>query len=57
MGIASMPCLVMPISLTPALIGLLAIRLNPQAGKSLVIFRKRARETKSRYASITIPHV
>src|SRR5450759_80513 len=33
------------------LMQLLAIRLSPQAGKSLVIPRTRGRETRSRYAS------
>jgi hypothetical protein len=32
--------LAMPVFPTPTLMGLLAIRLSPQAGKSLVILRK-----------------
>ena len=52
MGMASMP-----IPLSPTLMGLLAIRLSPQAGKSLVISRKRERGTKSRFASITTLYV
>ena len=47
--------LAMPVSLSPALMELLAIRLGRQktSAKSLVISRKRERGTGSRYASFT----
>ncbi len=52
-----MPCLmmksIMPVFLSPTLMGLLAIRLSPQAGKSLVISREREREQAYRYANRT----
>ena len=46
----------MPVSLTPALMGLLAIRLSCKktAAKSLVISRKRARGARARCASFTL---
>jgi hypothetical protein len=55
MWMTEMPFLMMkcgmPISLSPTLMGLLAIRLSPQAGKSLVISRNREREQTYRYAN------
>ena len=44
----------MPASLSPSLMEQLAIRLSPQAGKSLVISRKRARGATYRYANFTL---
>ena len=41
----------MHVSLTSILMRLLAIRLSPQAGKSLVISRKRARRKTHRCAT------
>jgi len=56
-GIANMPPrmprLAVPVSFSPALMELLAIRLSPQAGKPLVIPR-RGRVIRFRYASFTL---
>src|SRR3990167_2017667 len=46
--------LAMPVSLASILMKQLAIRLSPQAGKSLVISRKRERRQTNRYASFTL---
>ncbi|MDP2851818.1 MAG: hypothetical protein Q8O23_00260 [Gallionella sp.] len=44
----------MKLAMPAPLMELLAIRLSPQAGKSLVISRKRAREQTHRCASFTL---